>query len=95
MVLLSFVFRKLPGTVITNALHLKLIKFVEKMQVHPEIFKGYYKSSEIDPTLKDEIAKAKKMNELMKQWVKSFHLASLDVFQSSLEDAITTAKKVS
>lgn len=95
MVLLSFVFRKLPGTVITNALHLKLIKFVEKMQVHPEIFKGYYKSSEIDPTLKDEIAKAKKMHELMKQWVKSLHLASLDVFQSSLEDAITAAKEVS
>jgi len=65
------------------------------MQVHPEIFKGYYKSSEIDPTLKDEIAKAKKMNELMKQWVKSLHLASLDVFQSSLEDSITAAKEVS
>jgi len=90
MLLLSFVFRKLPGKDITNALHLKLIKFVEKMQVHPEIFKGFYRPSEIDPSLKTEIEKVKKMDNLTKQWVKSLHLASLDVFQSSsMESALS------
>ena len=89
MLLLSFVFRKLPGKDITNALHLKSIKFVEKMQVHPEIFKGFYNPSEIGSYLKDEQEKALKMNELTKQWIKSLYLASVDVFQSSsMENAI-------
>lgn len=89
MLLLSFVFRKLPGKDIMNALHLKLIKFVEKMQVHPNIFKGFYKSSEIDPTLKTELEKSQQMTDLLKQWIKSLHLASLDVFQTStMENAV-------
>lgn len=94
MLLLSFVFRKLPGKDISNALHLKLVKFVEKMQVHPEIFKGFYKPSEIDPNLAGEPDKSQKMNDLLKQWVKSLHLASLDVFQSSSMEDMITAKEV-
>lgn len=93
MLLLSFVFRKLPGKDISNQLHLKLIKFVEKMQVHPDIFKGYYKSSEIPAQIKADLQKSKKMNKLLNQWVKSLHLASLDVFQSSTMDDAIMAKE--
>ncbi len=93
MLLLSFVFRKLPGKDISNALHLKLIKFVEKMQVHPDIFRGYYKSSEVPSKLKVDINKSKKMNKLINQWVKSLHLASLDVFQSSTMENTIVAKE--
>lgn len=89
MLLLSFVFRKLPGKDINNALHLKSIKFVEKMQVHPEIFKGFYNPSEIASHLENEKEKAVEMNKLTKRWIKALHLASIDVFQSSsMENAI-------
>ena len=91
MLLLSFVFRKLPAKDITNELHLKSIKFVEKMQVHPEIFKGFYSPYEIEGYPEDEKTKGDKMHELLRQWVKSLFLASLDVFQSSsMEEFIET-----
>lgn len=94
MLLLSFVFRKLPAKDITNALHLKLIKFVEKMQVHPEIFKGFYNPSEIVGVLKQEKNKVTQMSELTKQWIKSLYLASIDVFQSSsMEEAKKKSQK--
>ncbi|HUY00357.1 MAG TPA: hypothetical protein VMV49_12420 [Candidatus Deferrimicrobium sp.] len=89
MLLLSFVFRKLPMKDITNALHLKSVKFVEKMQVHPEIFKGFYNSYEIEGYPPEEQEKAAQMSELLKQWIRSLYLASLDVFQSTSFENMT------
>ena len=95
MVLLSFIFYKLPDKDITDALHLKSMKFVEKMEVHPEIFKGFYSSYEIEGLHEPEKEKAREMNELLKKWIKSLYLASLDVFQStSLEVAGKNNQKV-
>lgn len=95
MVLLSFIFYKLPEKDIADALHLKSMKFVEKMEAHPEIFKGFYSSYEIDGFQEAEKEKAKEMNELLKKWIKSLYLASLDVFQSSsLEDVGKDNQKV-
>jgi hypothetical protein len=83
MVLLSFIFYRLPDKEISDALHLKSMKFVEKMEVHPEIFKGFYSPNEIDAFPDTEKAKAKEMHKLLKKWIKSLYLASLDVFQST------------
>ena len=95
MVLLSFIFYKMPEKDIADALHLKSMKFVEKMEAHPEIFKGFYSSFEIDGLQETEKEKAREMNELLKKWIKSLYLASLDVFQStSLEVAGNNSQKV-
>ena len=95
MVLLSFIFYKLPEKDIADALHLKSMKFVEKMEAHPEIFKGFYSPFEIEGYQEAEKEKAREMNDLLKKWIKSLYLASLDVFQStSLEIAGNSSQKV-
>ncbi len=83
MLLLSYVFRKPPGKDITNALHLKAIEFVERMKVHPEIFKGFYDIYEIARYPEEDKKKAVKMKELLEQWIKKLYITSLDVFQST------------
>ncbi len=88
MLLLSYIFRRTPPKEISNALNLKSIEFVEKMKVHPEIFKGFYNPYEIEtqPTIEKE--KTFKMKDLLEQWIKTLYITSLDVFQeTSMENA--------
>jgi len=85
MCMISYVFKKNPSNEIINYLSLRSIKFIEKMQLHPEIYKGfYYKSGLIikEDLTQEEYEKMKKMNLLLRQWVKSLYLASMDEIRS-------------
>ncbi|MBD3229890.1 MAG: hypothetical protein GF329_17035 [Candidatus Lokiarchaeota archaeon] len=85
MLMVSYVFEKNPSNEIINYLSLRSIKFIEKIQLHPEIYKGfYYKSGLISSKklLEEEKNKIKEMNELLKQWIKSLYLASMDEIRS-------------
>jgi len=94
MMLLSFIFYKLPDKEISDALHLKAMKFVEKMEVHPEIFKGFYNPSEIEGFPEIEKEKAKEMYKLLRKWIKSLYLASLDVFQPTSLEIISNSDQM-
>ncbi|MHA1232434.1 MAG: hypothetical protein ACTSRP_20530 [Candidatus Helarchaeota archaeon] len=85
MCMISYVFKKNPSKEIINYLSLRTIKFIEKMQLHPEIYKGfYYKSGliSIERLPEKEKKKIKEMNKLLRQWVKSLYLASMDEIRS-------------
>ncbi|MHA1276667.1 MAG: hypothetical protein ACTSQI_14085 [Candidatus Helarchaeota archaeon] len=81
MLLLSYIFRKTPPKDIVNALYLKAIEFVEKMKVHPEIYKGFYSIFEITKFSNVDKEKSEKMKQLLEQWIKTIYITSLDVFQ--------------
>ncbi len=83
MLLLSFIFQKPPSKTTTDALHLKAIEFVEKMKVHPEIYKGFYSSYEIEGYSTEGKEKSSKMKDLLIRWIKTLYITSLDVFQST------------
>ncbi|MFX1296413.1 MAG: hypothetical protein ACFFD2_16360 [Promethearchaeota archaeon] len=83
MLLLSYIFRKTPAIDITFALNLKAMEFVEKMKVHPEIYKGFYNIYEVENFSNEEKDKTKKMKKLLERWIKTLYITSLDVFQTS------------
>jgi hypothetical protein len=88
MLLISYLFRKTPPKEVVNDLYLKAIEFVEKMKVHPEIYKGFYNAFEI--RIEGEKEKSEKMKQLLDQWIKNIYITSLDVFQpTSMEPSGT------
>lgn len=81
MCMVSYVFKTAPTNEIINYLSLRSIKFIEKMQLHPDIYKGFYYNSgliAIEKMGNEEKGKIKDMNKLLRQWVKSLYLACMD-----------------
>ncbi|MHA1271322.1 MAG: hypothetical protein ACTSPY_16130 [Candidatus Helarchaeota archaeon] len=85
MCMISYVFKTNPSNEIINYLSLRSIKFIEKMQLHPNIYKGFYHKSgliSIEKLPDEEKQKIKEMNDLLRQWIKSLYLASMDEIKS-------------
>ena len=85
MCMVSYVFKKNPSNEIINYLSLRSIKFIEKMQLHPQIYKGFYYKSGlllVERLSDEEKLKIKEMNSLLRKWIKSLYLASMDEIRS-------------